>query len=185
MLPHDCSGLPLTMPGLNLHRLSPALAASSRRREPDERSTLLSSTLPFTSIRTLKRTVPVSFARRAAAGYGGSSHNLAWNTGGVRTSGGLFVTAVIVGAITTGTCTVTSGGGIYGGGGVVSLGGGGGGGLSGGGALISSMIFVSRGARTTSTILRARPWTRAETSTTWDAATATHPASRLLAASCN
>src|SRR2546427_9612414 len=160
MLPHDCSGLPLTMPGLNLHRLSPALAASSRRREPDERSILVSSTLPFTSIRTLKRTVPVSFARRAAAGYGGSSHNLALNTGGVRSSGGLFVTAVIVGAITI-ACTCTSGGGMYGGGGVVSLGGGGGGGLSGGGALISSMILVSSGARTTSTILRARPCTRA------------------------
>src|SRR5207247_503209 len=43
--PHACSGLPLTVAGLNLHRLRPALAASSRRREPDERSTLLSSTL--------------------------------------------------------------------------------------------------------------------------------------------
>src|SRR5207245_2711598 len=162
MRPHVRSGLPLSVAGLNLHRLRPALAASSRRREPDVRSTLLASTLPSTSIRKVKRTIPVSFARRAAAGYAGFSQVLASTTAGVRYSSGGFtlVTALIVGA-DTGTCTVTSGGGMYGGGGVVSLGGGGGGGLSGGGALISSMIFVSSGWRTTSTILRARPCTRA------------------------
>src|SRR6266508_592797 len=141
MRPHVRSGLPLTVAGLNLHRPRPALAASSRRREPDERSTLLSSTLPSTSIRKLKRTVPVSFARIDAAGYGGSAQLLASTTAGVRT--GSLVTAV------------------YGGGGITSLGGGGGGGLSGGGALTSSMIFVSSGWRITSTIWRARPWTRA------------------------
>src|SRR6266850_4387815 len=163
MRPQVRSGLPLRVDGLNLHRLRPALAASSRRREPDVRSTLLSSTLPSTSIRKSIRTLPVSFARRAAAGYGGLSHVLASTTAGVRySSGGLtFVTAVIVGAVTVGTCTCTSGGGMYGGGGITSLGGGGGGGLSGGGALISSMIFVSSGWRITSTIWRARPWTRA------------------------
>src|SRR5881397_1866717 len=123
MRPHDRSGFPLTVAGLNLHRLRPALAASSRRREPDERSTLLSSTLPSTSIRKVRRTLPVSFARRAAAGYAGFSQVLASTTAGVRT--GSLVTAVIVGAITVGTCTCTSGGGMYGGGGVVSLGGGG------------------------------------------------------------
>src|SRR5258708_5957321 len=154
MRPHVRSGLPLSVAGLNLHRLRPALAASSRRREPDVRSTLLSSTLPSTSIRKVRRTVPVSFARRAAAGYGGSLHDLASTTAGVRySSGGLtLVTAVIVDADTA-TCTCTSGGGMYGGGGIASLGGGGGGGLSGGGALTSSMIFVSSGWRTTSTIL--------------------------------
>src|SRR5205814_295021 len=156
--PHACSGLPLTVAGLNLHRLRPALAASSRRREPDERSTLLSSTLPSRPTRILNDTIPVSFARSDAAGYGGSSHDLAFTTGGVRT--GSVVTAVIVGA-DTGACTCTSGGGMYGGGGIDSLGGGGGGGLSGGGALTSSMIFVSSGWRITSTIWRARPWIRA------------------------
>src|SRR2546429_8429973 len=145
MLPHDCSGLPLTMPGLNLHRLSPALAASSRRREPDERSTLLSSTLPFTSIRNLKRTVPVSFARRAAAGYGGSSHNLSLNTGGVRTSGGLFVTAVGGGARATRARTVPPGGGREGRGGGGSVGGGGGGGACGRRALCRPARLRPRG----------------------------------------
>src|SRR6266496_2260439 len=147
MRPHVRSGLPLTVAGLNLHRPRPALAASSRRREPDERSTLLSSTLPSTSIRKLKRTVPTSFDRSAAAGYEGFSQVLASTTAAVRTGSAGF---------RSGTCTCTSGGGIYGGGGVVSLGGGGGG-LSGGGALLSSMIFVSSGWWTTSTILRARP----------------------------
>src|SRR5207245_642986 len=109
MRPHVRSGLPLSVAGLNLHRLKPALAASSRRREPDVRSTLLSSTLPSTSIRNLKRTVPVSFPRSAAAGYGGFSHVLASITAGVRySSGGLtVVTAVIVGADTVGTCTLS------------------------------------------------------------------------------
>src|SRR5882672_3710062 len=160
MRPHVRSGLPLSVAGLNLHRLRPALAASSRRREPDVRSTLLSSTLPSTSIRKSIRTVPVSFARRAAGGYGGSAQLFASTIAGVRySSGGLtVVTAVIVGPATA-TCTVTSGGGMYGGGGIASLGGGGGGGLSGG-ALTSSMIFVSSGWRITSTIWRASPWTR-------------------------
>src|SRR6266581_459853 len=115
---------------------------------PHVRSGLLSSTLPSTSIRKLKRTVPTSFDRSAAAGYEGFSQVLASTTAAVRTGSAGF---------RSGTCTCTSGGGIYGGGGVVSLGGGGGGGLSGGGALTSSMIFVSSGWRTTSTILRARP----------------------------
>src|SRR2546421_4529787 len=127
MRPQDRSGFPLTVAGLNLHRLRPALAASSRRRWPDERSTLLSSTLPSISIRKLNRTSPTSFARTDAGGYAGFSQVLASTTGGVRT--GSLVTAVIVGADTTGTCTCTSGGGMYGGGGIDSLGGGGGGGL--------------------------------------------------------
>src|SRR5882762_2499396 len=99
MRSHERSGRPLIVAGLNLHRLKPALAASSRRREPDERSILLSSTLPSTSIRNLNRTVPVSFPRSDAAGYGGSSHDLASTTARVRySSGGLtVVTAVIVG----------------------------------------------------------------------------------------
>src|SRR5438309_5739794 len=164
MRPQDRSGSPLTGAGLNLPRLRPALAAASRRRWPDERSTLLSSTLPSISIRKLKRTSPTSFARIDAGGYAGFSQVLASTTGGVRT--GSLVTAVIVGADTTGTCTCTSGGGMYGGGGIDSLGGGGGGGLSGGGALISSMIFVSSGWRATSTILRARPCPSALASTT-------------------
>src|SRR6266436_1722880 len=47
---------------------SPALAASSSRRWPEERSTLLSSTLPSTSIRKVNVTRPVSLARIEAAG---------------------------------------------------------------------------------------------------------------------
>src|SRR5712691_7617019 len=131
------SGLPSTVAGLNLHRLKAARAASSRRRKPDERSTLLSITLPSRSIRKLRRTVPTSFARSAAAGYEGFSQVLALTTGGVRIGSR--------GLTSSGTCTNNSGGGIYGGGGAVRFGGGGGGGLSGGGALTSSMIFVSRG----------------------------------------
>src|SRR2546427_3600633 len=77
MRPHDRSGLPLTVVGLNLHRVRPALAASSRRRKPDERSTLLSRTLPSISIRKLKRTTPVSFARSAAGGQRGFSQVVA------------------------------------------------------------------------------------------------------------
>src|SRR6267154_931054 len=118
MRPHVRSGLPLSVAGLNLHRLRPPLAASSRRREPDVRSILLSSTLPSTSIRKVRRTIPVSFPRRAAGGYEGFSQVLASTTAGVRySSGGLtLVTVVIVGA-TANACTVTSGGGMYGGGG--------------------------------------------------------------------
>src|SRR5438445_4774476 len=115
MRPHACSGLPLTVAGLNLHRLRPALAARSRRREPDERSTLLSSTLPFTSIRKLKRTVPTSFDSSAAAGYEGFSQVLASTTAAVRSGSAGF---------SSGTCTCTSGGAIYGGGAVGRAGGG-------------------------------------------------------------
>src|SRR6267143_1497274 len=162
MRPHVRSGLPLSVAGLNLHRPRPALAASSRRRKPDERSTLLSSTLPSVSMRKLRRTIPVSFARSDAGGYAGFSHVFASTTAGVRySSGGLTVVTAVIAGADTGTCTCTSGGGMYGGGGIASLGGGGGGGLSGGGALISSMIFVSSGWRITSTICRARPWIRA------------------------
>src|SRR5258706_15830831 len=145
MRPHVCSGLPLSVAGLNLHRVRPALAASSRRREPDERSILLSRTLPSVSIRNLNRTSPVSFALSAAGGYAGLSQVLASTTGAVRTSRGGFtsVTAVMAGAITTGTCTCTSGGGIYGGGGVLCLRGGGGGGLWSRVAVLSSRSFRS------------------------------------------
>src|SRR5258708_35791322 len=112
MRPHVRSGLPLSVAGLNLHRLRPALAASSRRREPDVRSTLLSSTLPSTSIRKVRRTVPVSFARRAAAGYGGSLAGLASPTAGVRySSGGLTLGTAVDGDATNPRFTWPSGGG--------------------------------------------------------------------------
>ena len=131
-------------------------------------------TLPFTSIRKLSSTVPVSLARRDADGYSGFSHDAASTTGGVLTGatgagvgtiatgagGGGVGEAVIVGACCTGSWILISGGGMKGGGGVASLGGGGGG-FSGCGGLISSMILVSRGGATISTILRARPWIKA------------------------
>src|SRR5258708_32598428 len=100
MRPHVRAGLALRVAGLNLHRVRPALAASSRRGEPDVRSTLLSSTLPSTSIRKSIRTVPVSFARRAAGGYGGSAQLFASTTAGVRYSPGgpTVVTAGVGGA---------------------------------------------------------------------------------------
>src|SRR5256885_9607705 len=85
MRPQDRSGFPLTVAGLNLHRLRPALAASSRRRWPDERSTLLSSTLPSISIRKLNRTSPTSFARTDAGGYAGFSPEVGATPGGGRT----------------------------------------------------------------------------------------------------
>src|SRR5436190_10365685 len=136
MRAQDFSGFPSVVPGLNLQSDSPCRAASSRRREPELRATLLSSTLPSTSIRKFSCTTPVSFARKAAAGYGGFSHALASTTaavftgargfsgagaagaagGGIGSVGFTAVTAVIVGVV-TGTCTCTSGGGIYGGGG--------------------------------------------------------------------
>src|SRR5258708_35593991 len=118
MRPHDRSGFPLIVAGLNLHRLRPALAASSRRRKPDERSTLLSSTLPSISIRKLKRTIPVSFARSAAGGDAGFSQVLASATGGGRTRSP--VTAVHVGAH-HGTPHRPTGGGAEGGGVIARL----------------------------------------------------------------
>src|SRR6266850_850952 len=173
MRAHARVALPSTVAGWNLHSSRPARAASSRRRDPEERSILLSSTLPFSSIRKFKSTVPVSLARRDAGGYSGLSHEAACTTGAVRTGcgagvgtkgagagGGVGATAVMVGACWIGTWMFTSGGGMKGGGGVSSLGGGGGG-LSGCGGLISSMILVSRGGVTISTILRARPWIKA------------------------
>jgi hypothetical protein len=72
----------------------------------------------------------------------------------------------MVGAVETGAWMFTSGGGMNGGGGVASFGGGGGG-VSGGGFLISSMILVSIGAFSTSTTLRASPFTSAQPSTRW------------------
>src|SRR5258705_11879252 len=110
MRPQVRSGLPLRVAGLNLHRVRPALAASSRRREPDVRSTLLSSTLPSTSIRKSIRTIPVSFARRAAGGYGGPAQLFPSTTaGGPYSSGGLSVgTPEIVGRASY-TRTVASG----------------------------------------------------------------------------
>src|SRR5207247_10770099 len=71
MRAHARSGLPATVAGVNLHIPSPALAASSRRRWPEDRSTLLSSTLPSTSIRKVKDSRGVSLARIEAAGYVG------------------------------------------------------------------------------------------------------------------
>src|SRR6267142_4489776 len=170
MRAHARVALPSTVAGWNLHSSRPARAASSRRRDPEERSILLSSTLPFSSIRKFNSPVPVSLARRDAGGYSGLSHEAACTTGAVRTGcgagvgtkgagagGGVGATAVMVGACWIGTWMFTSGGGMKGGGGGSSLGGGGGG-LAGGGGLISSMILVSRGGVTISTILRARPW---------------------------
>src|SRR2546428_5248264 len=94
-------------------------------------------------MRKLGRTMPLSFARGEAAGYGGFSHPVASTTapvrwtgaagGGIGTAGGVCTTAVMVGAGCTGTCICTSGGGMNGGGGVASLGGGGGGGACGAG----------------------------------------------------
>ena len=125
--------------------------------------------MTLASIRNCSRTVPVSLARRAAGGYSGLSQDAALTTGAVFTAcrggvgttgagfgGGVGATAVMVGAICIGIWMLTSGGGMNGGGGVSSFGGGGGG-LSGCG-LISSMILVSRGGTTISTILRASPW---------------------------
>src|SRR2546421_9746973 len=86
MRAHARCGLPSSVAGLKLQSSSPARAASSSRREPDERSTLLSSTLPFTSIKKLSSTVPVSFALRAAGGYSGLSHDAAFTTGAVLTA---------------------------------------------------------------------------------------------------
>src|SRR5258708_35272858 len=88
MRPHVRSGLPLSVAGLNLHWLRPPLAASSRRREPDVRSILLSSTLPSTSIRKVRRTIPASFARRAAGGDAGLSQVLASTPPALRHSAG-------------------------------------------------------------------------------------------------
>src|SRR5256885_438994 len=168
MRAHECTAAPLTVPGRNLQSPSAARAASSKRREPDERSTLLSITLPFVSIRKLSKTVPVSFARRDAGGYSGLSQDEASTIGAVRAGatgaggvgaitagagGGGVGAAVIVGGGCIGIWMFTSGGGMNGGGGAVSLGGGGGG-FSGCGGLISSMIFVSRGGATILTILR-------------------------------
>ena len=68
-------------------------------------------------------------------------------------------TLIILIIMSIGTWIFTSGGGMKGGGGVASFGGGGGG-LSGCGGLISSMILVSSGGVTISTILRARPCIR-------------------------
>src|SRR2546425_8043989 len=134
-------------------------------------------------MRKLSRTMPLSFAGGGAAGYGGFSHPGASTTapvrwtgaagGGIGTAGGVCTTAVMVGAGCTGTCICTSGGGMNGGGGVASLGGGGGGGCcSGGGPVIFPVIFLSGGARPTSTIFRAPPWVNAEISTTWKKPTA-------------
>src|SRR3954469_11878487 len=176
MRAHACTAAPLTVAGRNLHRPRPAFAASSRRRKPDERSILLSITLPLWSMRKLSSTVPVSFPRREADGYSGFSHEEASTTGGVRVGaagagggGGAMTTgaggggvgaAVMVGGGCIGIWIFTSGGGMNGGGGAWSFGGGGGG-FSGCGGLISSMILVSRGGATMLTILRASPWINA------------------------
>src|SRR5258708_19388704 len=108
MRPHVRSGLPLRVAGLNLHRARPALAASSRRREPDGRSTLLSSTLPSTSIRKSIRTVPVSFARRAAGGYGGSPQLFSSAPPPPRSSpAGSAVLPAVLAAAPTAPCALT------------------------------------------------------------------------------
>src|SRR5207244_13020884 len=140
-------------------------------------------------IRKLSSTVPVSWARRAAGGYSGVSHDEASTTGAVVTGaagvgvmgagagGGVGVTAVMVGACCTGIWILTSGGGMNGGGGVASLGGGGGG-FSGCGGFTSAMIFVSSGGATTSTILRASPWMRAQMRTMCSATVMIRPVNR-------
>src|SRR5205085_7971109 len=131
MRAHACTGAPLTVAGRNLHRPRPAFAASSRRRKPDERSILLSITLPLWSMRKLSSTVPVSFARREAGGYSGFSHEEASTTGGVLAGaagaggggvgaitagagGGGVGAAVIVGGGCIGIWMFTSGGGMNG-----------------------------------------------------------------------
>src|SRR5205814_1280154 len=95
---HACAATPLTVAGRNLQSSRPARAASSSRREPDERSTLLSSTLPFVSMRKLSSTVPVSFARRADGGYSGFSHDEASTTGAVLAGAGAGVGVIATGA---------------------------------------------------------------------------------------
>src|SRR5450631_1795716 len=116
--------------------------------------------------------VPDSWLRRDAMGYGGSGvghderssaagvagRGVGLKTGGA--GGALVVTCVI--ALTDGAIAIwISGGGMNGGGGITSLGGGGGGASGGGGALCSSTSLVSIGFLITSTILRARPFTSA------------------------
>src|SRR3989442_15544576 len=81
-------GLPSTVAGWNLQSSRPASAASSSRRDPDERSILLCTTRPFKSTRKFKSTVPVSLARRDAGGYSGFSQDAACTTGAVRTGSG-------------------------------------------------------------------------------------------------
>src|SRR5205814_4719625 len=111
MRAHARVGWPPAVAGLKVQSSNPARAASSSRRDPDDRSTLLSITLPLTSIRKLSSTVPVSFARRAAGGYSGLSQEAAFTTGAVLTAGrggvgtntaagggGVGATAVMVGA---------------------------------------------------------------------------------------
>src|SRR5256885_13831986 len=96
-------------------------------------------------MRKLSRTMPLSFARSEAAGYGGFSHPVASTTAAVRwagaaggaigTAGGVCTTAGVGGAGCTRNRICTPGGGKKRGGGGGGVGGGGGGGwaLRGGG----------------------------------------------------
>src|SRR3954465_12383607 len=119
MRAHACTAAPLTVAGRNLHRPRPAFAASSRRRKPDERSILLSITLPLWSMRKLSSTVPVSFPRREADGCSGFSHEEASTTGGVRV--GAAGAGGGGGAMTTGAGGGGVGAAVMGGGGRIGV----------------------------------------------------------------
>src|SRR2546421_498701 len=110
---------------------------------PLEESTRLSTTLPSTSMRKLRMTVPCSPRRLEADGYSGGWHDFACTTGGERTGafatgaggagggascgGAVVVTAAMAAGDGVGaTWMLISGGGMKGGGGAAILGGGGG-----------------------------------------------------------
>ena len=58
--------------GVNVQRFTPATAARSSSRKPDERSSTISSGNPLRETRTLSRTIPSSPSYLAEAGYAGS-----------------------------------------------------------------------------------------------------------------
>src|SRR2546427_7123911 len=105
-------------------------------------------------MRKLSRTMPLSFARSEAAGYGGFSHPVASTTAPVRwtgaaggaigTAGGVCTTAGMGGAWRTRNRIFTPGGGKKRRGGGGGLGGGGGGGaLPPGGPPVFPHVFCS------------------------------------------
>ena len=92
MLAQLCSGLPLSVPGLNWHRDSADRAASSKRVKPEVFSTCDSSTLPSGPIKKRSWTVPSSSFRREALGYSGF-----WQ----------LTAALMIGAVLTGGAATT------------------------------------------------------------------------------
>src|ERR1700740_1988767 len=132
-------------------------AASSSRLKPLDLRISDLIACPEASTRNRIVVVPVSSARRAAAGYSGLGQLWAASiTGATRTGtcagagamaatggGAVFVTVVIVVAAGASTAMFTSGGGMNGGGGCCILGGGGGGVSGGGGGFCSSTSLVS------------------------------------------